>query len=130
MPSAINQQIEEIKLMLKYMGINSFCIPAFDVPMPCSMNGYYRPQRVWHIHSNGRLSYKGFGYERGKYNITVPDITREHIVPISPSFDQYIVSAHKFLVEDCKKRLNSQVRMSDIPLLRTVLKQFYNLDFL
>ena len=123
----ISTKIIDIRKMMRYLNIERFNIPSYALPFPQSMNGYYRPSKVWYIHSNGLMSYEGLGYT-SDHGIFVPFTNITDITPKSPEYDPYINQSLIFLKTSCGSLLHYQVSMSDIPLLECVMKQFYNLD--
>ena len=51
-------------------------------------------------------------------------------MPISPIYDPFVAKAYESLVEDCNKIMKHHIMNSDIPLIDTIMKRFYQLDFI
>lgn len=123
--------LEQIKIMLQFLDMEKFVIPAFNIPFPkldLSMIGRYRPDSVWRIHSDGTLSYEGIGYMAND-KIWMPQTFREKIVPISSDYAPFIARAYEYLLIDCKKVLSRHIGCTDIPNISTLLRSFHKLDF-
>lgn len=124
--------IEQIKMMMRFLDIEQFVIPTFNIPFPAldlSMIGQYRPNCVWRIHSDGTLSYEGSGYMNSD-RIWVQQTSRSKIAPISLCYAPFIARAFEYLMIDCKKMMSRHTIQTDIPNIATLLKSFHKLDFI
>jgi hypothetical protein len=114
--------MEKINKLMTYLGMDSYIIPHYQLSMPDVVNGAnFRPEKIFRLHRDGTMSYKGYGY--GK-------IARDvELFGIKPD-QRYLTRAYIEMIGEVRKKVKYYARRGGIPNLEYLILKFNGIDFI
>jgi len=108
--------------MLNYLGVKSYIIPHYNLPMPPAACGYnYRSDKIFTLEYDGTMTYKGYGDKK-----STQDVHRMNVyIP-----DAFMTRAYIHLTEEVNRKLKHKEITSLMPNIRGLLIKFNGLEFL
>jgi hypothetical protein len=116
--------IEQLIKMMDFLKVDSFVIPSYSMKLPDEADGEnWRPERIFRLHRNGKMSYRGWGYvPRGmKKDVEVLGITLNN---------RWIDRAYLFLAEEVRNNVKRKAEKAVMEKVGMLILKFNGLDFI